>query len=265
MKKRLLSILIFIFLLFPALAHAISTKNCDYLTGGDTRALDYYSVSDLNNGDRAIVVYESGISRYYGYFKYDASGTTAENTSAHPYYIRPNDYVSSGVWYEVLGNFIDLNADLTIANLTVTGTNTVVNLDASGRLSGALPITDLNNSSSTPFTISGTSLYGGQITNLSASSEVTAVVAEAQKGMSAVFTLAKDMISGSTIWVQFNSADKIINSSAFVSGTGTGTSYYYLSDSTSSGVTSEGITLISPANNQWIVYEQGSPTRESIE
>lgn len=99
MKRFLLSILLILALAVPS--WAIVTYNCEYLTGGAQRALDYLSVSDLNNGDRAIVVYGSGVSKYLYYFKYDASGVTAENTYIHPYYVRPNDFATAGVWYEV--------------------------------------------------------------------------------------------------------------------------------------------------------------------
>ena len=73
------------------------------------------------------------------------------------------------------------------------------------------------------------------------------------------------MISGSTLWVQVNSSDKIVNSLEFVTGTESGTSYYYLSNDETSGVTGEGITFISLEDNKWYVYEDGSPTQGSIE
>lgn len=99
MKRIFLSILLFLALSSPAMA--IVTYNCDSLTGGAQRSLDYASVNDLNDGDRAIVVAPSGSTNYFYMFKYDASGTTAENTSSHPYYVRPDSYVTKGVWYEV--------------------------------------------------------------------------------------------------------------------------------------------------------------------
>ena len=257
MKKTILSIIISALLLFAVNAHAIVTYNCNTWTGGTARALDAISVDDLSDGARAIIFYSSGATTYLGLAEYVASGTTAENTSAHPYFVRPDDYSSSGVWVERPASWVDLQTSLTIANLTVTGTNTVVNLDASGSLTGSLLVTDINTGT---VTLSGVSQRGGLITNLYASSEVTGVFSAAAKGDSAIVSLVKDMTSGSTIWVQFDSADKIINYSTFVTGTAAGTSYYYLSDSKASGVTSEGISIVSPADGYWFIYVHGSPT-----
>lgn len=251
MKKTILSIIISALLLFAVNSHAIKTYNCNAWTGGTTMALDAISVSDLSNGTRAIIFYTSGASTYLGLAQYDSSGTTAENTSTHPYFVRPDDYSTGGVWVERPASWVDLQTSLTIANITVT------NLDASGRLTGSLLVTDINTGT---VTLSGVSQRGGLITNLNATSEVTGVLSSATKGDSIIFSLAKDMISGSTMWVQFNSADKIVNYSAFKTGTGSGTSYYYLSDATTSGTTGEGISLISPANGFWYVYENRSPT-----
>jgi len=263
MKKLFLSIIILAAVtIFAANARAIITYNCTAWTGGTDRALDSISVDDLSDGARAIVFYASGTSTYLGLAEYDASGTTAENVSVHPYFVRPDDYSTGGVWCEIPASWVDLLTSLTIADLTVTGTNTVVNLDASGRLTGALVVTDINTGT---VTLSGVSQRGGLVTNLNAASEVTAVFSSATKGDSAIVYLAKDMISGSTLWIQFNSADKIINYSDFVTGTVAGTSYYYLSDDTTSGLTGEGISLISPADGFWIVYENESPTAGSIE
>jgi len=252
MKRTLLTI--FLILALVLSAWAIDTKNCDYLTGGAQRALDYLSVGDLNNGDRAIVAYRSGNSDYLYYFKYDASGTTAENTSVHPYYIRPNDYSTAGVWYEVSPAWLDINASLTVSGLTVTGTNNVYNLDASGRLSGKLPITDINGA--VGVTLSGVSLYGGLVCNTSATNMVTAFVESCTKGMSAVFVLTKDRTTGSTIWVTFPSTQTLINKTSFKTGVVAGCSVYQLS-----GTTGVGISMIAVKDNTWHVYEDGSPTQ----
>ena len=248
-------------------SHASETINARGLTGGATRALDSYSVNDISNNDRAIVVYTSGASAYIGFYQYDSSGTTDENTSDHPFYVRPDDYSTSGVWVENPFSWVDLGATLTLVNLTVTdltvgGTNAVVNLDASGRLSGSLPITDIVTGT---VTLSGVSQLGGMVSNCNATSAVTAVLGTASKGDSVIFSLCSDMISGSTMWVQVNSSDKIVNSLNFVTGTGTGTSYYFLSNDETSGVTGEGISLIAIEDNKWYVYEDGSPTQGSIE
>ena len=74
----------------------VNTYNCNGLTGGGSRVLDSHSVNDLVNNDRAIC----GVSGELLYFKYNATGTTAEQVVAHPYLIRPNDYVTQGNWEE---------------------------------------------------------------------------------------------------------------------------------------------------------------------
>lgn len=269
MKRLLIAtilILLVHFLNIPA--HAIITYNVSGVTSGGSRDLDALSVDDLNNSDRAIAAIRSGNSLFYSYYLYDSSGTTAEQTNKHPYTIRPDDYATGGAWTEVSVNWVEFTGDLSIANLTVTnnltvgGTNTVNNLDATGRLSGSLVETGITTGT---VTLSGVSQRGGVVHNRAATSGATVVMAAASKGDSVIIVLARDMFSGGTIWAQFNSADTIINSTSFNCGTAAGTSYYYLSNNGTSGVTGEGINLIAIAANTWYVYEDGSPARNTLE
>jgi len=103
MKKQLFSIffLLLSVLLITAPASAISTKNCDFLTGGAARSLDRYSVDDLGDGDRARVIIKAKNIWQIMEFVYDSSGTTIEQVATHPYTIRPDDYSSAGVWVQV--------------------------------------------------------------------------------------------------------------------------------------------------------------------
>lgn len=97
MKKLLFIILLALSFVMPPLsAQAVTTYNCNGLTGGTQRDLDYLSVSDLNNGDRAIVL--TGTIKYH--FKYDSTATNAENVTTHPFKVRPDDYATAGVWIE---------------------------------------------------------------------------------------------------------------------------------------------------------------------
>ena len=255
MKKLLILCISTICLLITHPAYAIDTKNCDYLTGGAQRSLDYMSVDDLNDGDRAIVVYTgsapSGSSTYIGYFKYRSSGVTAENTTIHPFYVRPDDFATQGVWEEIVANWVDLEATLEITNLTVTGTNTVVNLDASGQITGTLPTHNVTSSE----TLSGTTLRGGFIGNYGATSAVTYTFAAAIKGMSCNVSLDQDQTSGSTIWAVMNTADEIINQPNFntSSGAGTGVSCIKLSGATGAG----SFTFKAVEDNVWRIYEEG--------
>jgi len=71
----------------------------DALTGGTSTSLDGISVSDLAKYSRAVAfVYDTNDRSYI--FEFQAGATDSENTSTHPYRIRPDDYSSQGVWYE---------------------------------------------------------------------------------------------------------------------------------------------------------------------
>lgn len=71
-------------------------KNCDALTGGAARALDSYAVASLTDLDRAHVIVDGEAL----FFEFDSTATDAEDVSAHPYKVRPDDYSSAGVWIE---------------------------------------------------------------------------------------------------------------------------------------------------------------------
>ena len=262
MKQKLFATLILLLLASPA--HAVVTYNCDALTGGAARAVDYMSVSDLNDGDRAIAVVESGSSTYYYYFKYDASGTTAETVAAHPYHVRPDDYATAGVWVEVSVSWVDLAATTmaSLTNLTVTGTFTVNKVEASGALSGSLPITDL--ADATTHTLSGVSVEGGIAHNYYAigGSGTTIHIADGNKGDSFIASLARSTQvgsgSGASMWITWANSQSLLNQTIFQTGTGGGTSAYQMS-----GTTGMGLTAICISDDLWYVYEDGSPTQES--
>jgi len=79
---------------------AYTTYNCTALTGGAERALDALSVATLVTGDRARCVVSGAVSDY----TYSSTGTSAEQTTIHPFIIRPDDYTSGGNWTESLSN-----------------------------------------------------------------------------------------------------------------------------------------------------------------
>lgn len=97
------------FILLSALSsplYAYRAKMFNSLTGGGTYAIDAVSVSLLQDGDQAFVA-DTGTSRWY-HFVYVAAATDAENVATHPYKIRPDDYVTAGVWYETgVGYLVD--------------------------------------------------------------------------------------------------------------------------------------------------------------
>ena len=61
------------------------------LTGGGTGALDKIPIADLANGDIAFV---ATATNFY-VFSFNSASTAAESS---PWYIRPNDYSTAGVW-----------------------------------------------------------------------------------------------------------------------------------------------------------------------
>jgi microcystin-dependent protein len=75
---------------------AYTTYNCDGLQGGTERKLDALAVADLSDKDRSFVA----VGAKFYYFKYNATGTAAENVTTHPYVVRPDDYSSGGNWEE---------------------------------------------------------------------------------------------------------------------------------------------------------------------
>ena len=241
MKRYLITLLI---LLFATCAFAGDDDDAATIwyvkgiTGGTANTLDG-AISGVSIGpyDTALASHTDGFI-----YLYRATFTTALEDA--PNVVRPDD-IGAGV------------TSWELAGIYASAINVEGNAAVTGYLSGRIPVTDVTSGT---VTLSGVSQRGGIVSNIYASSEVTCVAAAATKGDSIVAYLSKDMISGSTFWFQINSADKILNYSAFKTGTGAGTSYYYLSSSDTSGVTGEGVSLISPANGFWIVYESGSPS-----
>ena len=209
------------------------------LSGSGANSLDG-AVSGVSIGpkDTAIVA-ESGTSRLYLYM-----AIFSDPAEDSPDIILPDDIGAGVTAWKLAKIYIDA--------IEIEG-----NAAVTGYISGKIPPTDVKTGT---VTLSGVSQRGGIVTNMYASSEVTCIAAAATKGDSVIAYLVNDMTSGSTLWFQINSADKILNYSSFAAGTGAGTSYYYLSSSSTSGTTGEGISLISPADGFWIVYESGSPS-----
>lgn len=59
-------------------------------------------------------------------------------------------------------------------------------------------------------TISGNTLYGGFVGNWLSTSEVTATLPAAKKGMSILFMLTQGQASGKTVFVRFNAVDSVV-------------------------------------------------------
>jgi hypothetical protein len=76
----------------------MTVYECTALIGGGANALDAISVVDLNDEDLAFV---TANAKFY-IFRFNATATDAENTSTHPYKVRPDDYVDQGVWEEYM-------------------------------------------------------------------------------------------------------------------------------------------------------------------
>ncbi|MFA5391832.1 MAG: hypothetical protein WC331_10485 [Candidatus Omnitrophota bacterium] len=70
-------------------------------TGGTSAALDGVDINLLNDGDPAFVVVEVSAGVFVmEFYNYDASSTAAENTTTHPFSVRPDNYATAGVWIE---------------------------------------------------------------------------------------------------------------------------------------------------------------------
>lgn len=67
------------------------TFNAYRLSGGTTDSLDSVPIASISDLDRAFATQDNVLY----YYQFSASGTEAD---AEPFYIRPDDYVSAGVW-----------------------------------------------------------------------------------------------------------------------------------------------------------------------
>lgn len=254
MKHTLFATLFSVLLLATGPAWALVTYNATGLTGGATRDLDYLSVDDLSDGDRAICFVESGSSRYYYYFEYDATGTTAEGTSSHPYHVRPDDYSTGGVWVEASVNWVEFDGDLSIQNLTVTDALSVNDVEADGKLSGGV----LYHRLSANYTIAGVTRFGGYLTGVSepaGQSGVTLTVPAATgAGENWVAFNERDTYStGTTIYLHFNAADTIRCNQTITGGT----SKFILQGSSP---WDDSVVCFSGVAGEWTCKTSGSPT-----
>lgn len=67
--------------------------------------LQAIDTADISNGDTAIIYYNSRPRT----FTFNSASTEAENnTRPGPYYLRPHDYSTAGVWEETIGNDLDV-------------------------------------------------------------------------------------------------------------------------------------------------------------
>ena len=200
------------------------------LNGGGTGALDG-AVSGVSIGpkDAALVSDTiSGASVFYIYYV-----TLTSEAEDAPNVIRPDD-VAGGI---------------TSWRLAVIGSG----VSTIGTIVGGVSVYNITTSTTATREMMGGSFIG----NYGASSEVTLTMLPAFKGASCNISLDQDKTSGSTLWVVFNAADKIINKPDFATGAGAGTSYYYLSGTTGAA----SISLVGKAANKWRVWEEGSPTQ----
>lgn len=99
---------------------------------------------------------------------------------------------------------------------------------------------------------------GSYIGNYGASSEITVTLLTAFRGASFNISLDQDISSGSTLNIILPSGDKIINYPDFVAGSGSGTSYWYLS-----GTTGESITFVGKDTGIWRVWTEGTLSQET--
>jgi hypothetical protein len=109
---------------------AYTTYNCDTLTGGAARSLDLLAVGDLTTGDRAVVM--TTAASYF--FKYNSTGTAAEQVATAPRVVRPDDYSTGGNWEEYVA------ASTAAASVLAQAKSAVVNAVVTG--SPIMPLDD---------------------------------------------------------------------------------------------------------------------------
>jgi hypothetical protein len=81
----------------------ITTYNCkDLIAESGDRVLSCIDINTLVEGDRAFVVMNDEVLQRKNllFFEFVAASTKANNTSVHPYHVRPNNYSGAGVWEE---------------------------------------------------------------------------------------------------------------------------------------------------------------------
>lgn len=132
--RKLFLILVLISLVLPFQLEAAYKQNftCTALTGGTVGALDYYKTSGLHEGDETHCFVSGDVL----HFRFDVDGTNAENTSTHPYYVRPDDYSTQGVWVEQEAGFY------TETDPIVGAVSGIVKADGAGNISAAVADTD---------------------------------------------------------------------------------------------------------------------------
>jgi len=122
-------------------------------------------------------------------------------------------------------------------------------------ITGGVSIYNLTSSQ----TLTAEMLHGSFIGNYGATSGITLTVVTGFQTASCNISLDQDQTSGGSIWVVFQTADKFINKPDFLCGTGAGSSVYFLS-----GTTGESISLVGKAANTWRVWEEGTPSTNTM-
>jgi hypothetical protein len=169
----------------------------DGLQGGTSRDLDSFPIANLTSGDRAFV---SDSGNFY-YFKFDATSTAAETVASHPYYIRPDDYATSGVWVEQQTS--GSGGSGTVTSVSVTTANGVSGTVATATTTPAITLTL---GAITPSTVNGLTLtsqatgftIAGGTTSKTLTVAADASVSGTNTGDNAYWTLASTVLSPTT-------------------------------------------------------------------
>lgn len=169
----------------------------DGLQGGTSRALDSFPIANLTSGDRAFV---SDSGNFY-YFKFDSTSTAAETVASHPYYIRPDDYATSGVWVEQQTS--GSGGSGTVTSVSVTTANGVSGSVATATTTPAITLTL---GAITPSTVNGLTLtaqatgftIAGGTTSKTLTVAADASVSGTNTGDSAYWTIASTVMSPTT-------------------------------------------------------------------
>uniref|UniRef100_A0A6M3J2B2 Uncharacterized protein n=1 Tax=viral metagenome TaxID=1070528 RepID=A0A6M3J2B2_9ZZZZ len=218
-----------------------------------------YPLFDTNASGSSVILTNAAVNgivyqAWYGTGNALGIGKVPDSSGTYTVDVGGNINITGGVTFSGTITNANLPDPITIPEIrtetTITGKIYTINLTGN-------PVAIAGGKTGT--TISGASCYGGwtksgtsaQIGN--ATTEVTAIMTSAVKGMSHVFRILQDTAqSGGTINVLFEAGDNIASQTAIIAGT----SKYILSGTTNANK----LILTSSGTSVWEVDEVGAPT-----
>jgi hypothetical protein len=99
-------------------------NHLDGIVGSGLRYLKNIPIATIQDGDIANVI--SGNENLI--FIFDSDGVSAEQTTTHPWVIRPTDFITQGIWIEKLPSGVSngYNGSIVIGTKTLTIVNGLI-------------------------------------------------------------------------------------------------------------------------------------------